>query len=281
MKDLTEKAMLVRLNISQWTARKHDKEATKAVETQFNAHDVGRFHKVLIAQEAIKVIQKVSNEARTYHYEKTLPWDDSGNRILTVGCFAEYSENMRKLRAKFEQVVNDFVDNYPALVQDAKQKLNGLFKESDYPQNVKRLFDYNVSINPLPLAADFRVSLQSNEVKEIQAEIEANTTKALQAAHQDIYRRLYETVGHMVEKLKDTKAIFRDSLITNLVDLCNLIPKLNIVEDINLDAIRQAIEQSLTNIQPDTLRENEFARKEVADNGDAILSAIGAMYESK
>ena len=59
----------------------------------------------------------------------------------------------------------------------------------------------------------------------------------------------------MAEKLADSDKIFRDSLINNLCDLCDLLPKLNITGDKNLDNMRKEIEQQLCRYMPENLRQ--------------------------
>lgn len=80
MNNLTEKAMLVRLSISQWTARKYDKKISREVASLHNtSSDAGRYNKVLIAKQAIEAIQKIVSESRTYHYINTLAWEGRNN----------------------------------------------------------------------------------------------------------------------------------------------------------------------------------------------------------
>ena len=72
--DLSDKAMLVRLTISQWSARKYDKSASQEIIVNHHAKpDAGRFNKLLVNQAEIKKIEKIANTARIYHYKVTLP----------------------------------------------------------------------------------------------------------------------------------------------------------------------------------------------------------------
>lgn len=280
--DLTTKAMLVKLSISQWTAKKHDKNATATVETHYAAHEAGRFNKVLVAQEAIKAVGKTANAARTFHYENTLPWTDEGYRILPATNFDKYSTEMRTLRADFDKAVEVFIADYPSLVSDARIRLNGLFNEADYPDtsNIHKKFSFGTEINPLPMGSDFRVSLNSQETDRIRSEIEARTQAGLEAAHNDLYRRLADVVKHMAEKLSDTDAIFRDSLVENVCDLVNLIPKLDITGDSQLEKLRKEAEEKLCRIPPDMLREDKATRLDTAKNAESILSAMAGMYQA-
>lgn len=70
MKNLAEKALLVTLNISQWSARKYDRKVTEEVNDTHQAKDAGRFNKLLIDKTHLDEIQKIVNEARHFHATK-------------------------------------------------------------------------------------------------------------------------------------------------------------------------------------------------------------------
>ena len=278
-KSLNEKAMLVRLNISQYTGKRKDKKATETVETVHGVNDVGKFFKETIKRDVLKEVQKVANEIRTFHYRNTLPWNDNGDRLLPVMNFEKYSEEMRLKRQQFEAVVETFCSQWDSLIDEARARLNGLFNENDYPRNVRKKFGYDIHINPIPIGNDFRVELNTDEVERIQAEIETRVTEALQNAQNDLYRRLYEAIAHLVERLTTKDAIFRDSIIGNLVELVELIPRLNVTGDTQLDTIRQMVEEKLCGIQPDILREDAEMKDTVVKEANAILEVLGGLYE--
>jgi hypothetical protein len=197
-----------------------------------------------------------------------------------VANFEKYSEEMRKHRATFEQAVNDFCANYDALVADAKLRLNGLFKQSDYPINIRGRFSWGIQITPIPVGSDFRVNMSDSELSAIQNDIENRTQDAMQTAHADLYRRLIEAVGHMADKLDTKDAIFRDSLVDNVAELCELLPRLNVVDDPNLEKMRQQVERKLCANGPDVLRNNEPLRQQTARDASAILTALESMYSN-
>jgi hypothetical protein len=76
---LSEKAMLVNLKISVWTARKFDPKVTQEIERSHNTRgDIGRFNKALVSLKSVKKYQVIAGEIRTFHYANTLPWGDEG-----------------------------------------------------------------------------------------------------------------------------------------------------------------------------------------------------------
>jgi len=86
---------------------------------------------------------------------------------------------------------------------------------------------------PLPDASDFRVSLGKEETERIQRQITATVQASLTVASRELWQRLYEAVSHMAERLSAYKVgeetvehPFRDTVVTNLVRLVDVLPKL-------------------------------------------------------
>ena len=134
---LKEKVMIVNLTISQWSARKYDAKASKEVEAAHNAREAGRFNKSLLQSDTLKEIGKVANQMRTLHYEKTLPWGDNGDRVLSTEIYFEYITQVGQLTLAFNQAAEQFVSEYTNLKEDAKLRLNTLYREDDYLLNGK------------------------------------------------------------------------------------------------------------------------------------------------
>lgn len=281
MQKLDEKAMLVKASISQWSARRHDKEATKTVEDKYNAVGVGRFNKVLMESAILKAINKKANEIRSFHYENTLPWNDEGWRIMPAKNFQYYSQKMRVHESEITSLFDAFSMSFNTLLNDAKLKLNGLFNPTDYPESVRDHFDFKVSVKPLPVGDDFRVDLPEAERTRIRNEINSETAQGLKAGHADLYKRLYEGIKHMAEKLSDSKSVFRDSLVNNLCEFCEMIPRLDMMDDPELEKIRREAEEKLCQFPAQTLRDKKIIRQDVANDAKTILDAMGALYDQQ
>ena len=274
---ISEKAMLARLSISVWSARRIDKTATAKVKEEYQtSNDAGRYNKALIATNALKKVQSAAGDARTFHYAQTLPWNDDGARILPAANFFAYSEGMRKHKAAFQAAVTEFLSEYPALVEDAKIRLNSLFVQSDYPsaENIVSKYSFETQVDPLPDASDFRVDLGDAEVSRIKAELDARSQQAQDAAMRDVWSRLHTAVSAMAERLSTPDAIFRDSLVGNIVELVDLLPRLNIAGDAELDRLTKEVSARLTAYEPDTLRTDKKTRQTVANDCAEIMNKM-------
>lgn len=286
---LARKAVLATLSISQWTARKLDKKITNEVNRQHNAtEDAGRYNKLLIEKQHIERLQKVANEARTFHYSRTLPWIDNGARVLPASLYLDYSRDIGKLKAEFAAAADDFAANFPAYIEARRRDLNGMFDPNDYPHpdEVRSRFTFDVGILPCPDAADFRVDIATEHLSEIEASVEERMKQALAEAMREPVNRIMEVVGRMAERLNAYKpapkaggkaeGVFRDSLVENVRELVGLLPAFNLTGERWLDDIAARIERDLCQEDADTLRENEAARKTVAAQAEAILADVQA-----
>lgn len=288
MCNLQEKAMLVSISISQWTARKKDREANQTVSQAYGSNEKnGHFSKDLIGRAALKDIQSLVNVARAYHQENTLPWKDEGQRILPAGKFFEYRQKIAGFIAEFEIRVNQFLDNYDDLVNQARIDLNGLFKETDYPpkEKVRNLFGFKFSVNPLADPDDFRIAISQEDEHFIRNQVKQDYKETIKAGMKDLFNRLYDVIGDLNKKMgeegRDGKSpIFRNSIIENVKELCDLLPGLNIAGDANLDNLTEEIKQKICSIEPDNLRKRRSMREKTKEETDQLLNRIAGYMGS-
>lgn len=274
---LTEKALLVTLNICQWSARKFDKKATDEVNHNHGSTDAGRFNKALVSRDHLQEIGKLANEARTFHYENTLPWGDNGERLLPSSNYFEYTQALAVFKNKFDGLVREFCKSYPLMIDEARRRLNGLFEERDYPANVADKFQVKTMFMPVPESADFRLNLNAQEVESLRGKIEDEIGRRFAAAQHDIYVRIADQLKRMHERLKDTEAVFRNTLFENLRELCDLLPRLNLANDPQITALTQELKQVYTD--PDAVRKDTRLRADKAAQVEDILTRMGGFLK--
>ena len=274
---LNNRAILITLGLSAYAPRKTDKRVTSQVLNQHGAgHDAGRWIKNLLPEAALKPIGELDSEIRRFHYQRTLPWTDDGRRILPTAAFDEYMTQMRSYRAAREIRVKGFLDNYDRYVQEAKRILNGTFDQSDYPDRftAQRRFGFRLDSVPVPSETDFRVSLADGDMDALRESVRSQVERAEQLARNDLLLRLAEPLAHMVNRLADGSAVFRDSLVENLREVASLIPALNVTGDPRIEALRAEITSKLCNFPAETLRTVEVIRGAVARDAQSILDKM-------
>jgi hypothetical protein len=276
--NLNDRALLVQLNVSQWTARKYDKSASKEVTTAHGAASAaGRFNKSLLPMnDKLDNIHKKTTLIRAKYYDNTLPWGMDGTMMLPTANYLNFMSEFRKERGEWNSLVQEFYDDYEQDMLDAQRILGSLYNHADYPSkaDLRAKFHMDMVVFPVP-SSDFRVAIGSEELSRIQQDVERRVKDAEQTALKDVWQRLYERVKHMAEKLADPKAIFRDSMLENTREICALLPRLNFSDDPNLEAMRQQVEASLLK-HPEALRNDPDLRQDTAAEAKKIMDAMGA-----
>lgn len=281
---VTSRAMLVDLTIKRWSASKTDKKVSKDVAQQYGSDEsMGHYSKRLVAKEALETISKIAQDASAAHRERTLPWMDGGARILSATGYFEYTQVMRAFETQWADAVKAFADNFSDYVYDAQSKLGGLFNDADYPDDVADRFSFGYQVLPIPDAADFRVALSDDERERIQRSIQESVDAATNEAMRDVANRIVDVLDKMIGKLSEyevtedgVKGIFRDSLIGNVRDLVDLLPTLNIANDVRMDAIVERLRTEVCSVSPDALRANPVAREVTVASAESILSDLSA-----
>lgn len=276
----TLNAAIVELNISTWTARKLDKQTSKEVKLSkgANSDDAARVNKNLLAgMDNLKRVTDFVALTRNEFYNLTLPWSDCGQRLVPMAQFFDLKKWINEKQDTFEQLVSEFLRDYPTLISAQAFQLGALFDRNEFPSvdDIAGKFRFRVGFLPLPTTGDFRVDAPKEIVAEMQAQYESMVQERVTQVSQELWARLHDTLKHMSDRLgyDDTgKArIFRDTLVTNAVDLCDLLKKLNVTNDPDLEKARASLESALLGINPDELR-RDGARDEVKLKVDTVLA---------
>ena len=276
-------AMLVEFNASVWTARKLDRSTTDEVVASKNAgaKDAARVNKHLLAgRTELDVVQQMIGRARAYVYDHTLPWSDSGLRLLPTTNFVVFAEKMNNFEDEFASLVAGFVNIYPSLITAQAMALGDMFKRDDYPtaNEIMTKFAFRVGYLPVPTAGDFRVDIGNAAQEELREKLNKMAEERVDAAMQDIRARLGEHLKRMSDRLttdyvqgEAKQRRFHDSLVDGALELCDLTKALNVVGDVSLEAARKELENALLGVSPQDLRKNEHVRQDTKKAVDAIL----------
>lgn len=277
-------AMLTEFNASVWTARKLDRSATEEIVTSKNAaaKDAARVNKSLLAgRSELEDIQSMIGRARQFVYDNTLPWSDSGLRLLPTVNFERFAAKMNAFEEEFAMMVQSFVDIYPTLITAQAMALGDMFKRDDFPtQNaIMTKFAFRVNYLPVPTAGDFRVDVGNAAMDDIKAKLERIAQERVDAAMQDVRSRLGDHLKRMSDRLttdyvggEAKQRRFHDSLVDGALELCDITKSLNVVGDLDLEAARKALEQALCGVDPKDLRKNEALRQDTKKAVDDILN---------
>ena len=257
MKKLSERALLFMYTRSAWGAKKNEKEVEREAEQKHGTKKgMVKATKFLLPEEALEEGNRAANEARAFLYEQTLPYDDKGWRLVTTKNYFDFTGKMQAKISAIENADKKFLAEYSRYRDQAKIDLNGLFKEEDYPtvEQIAKKFSATCRTIPLPDASNYPGDMQSI-IDDLSKDLAEREREVTDNAMHDVWNRLYKVVESASDALSDPDKTFRDTLITNIQDVCELLPRLNLTDDPDLERLRQEVQTKLTNINPEDLRQ--------------------------
>ena len=143
-KSLSSSAMLLDMNISVYTGRKQDKVTAEEVNLAKNTRSskAASVYKSLFVGDAdLEAINSHAGKVRTWLYSVTLPWSDSGTRLVPTKAFFDISHELSEHEKEFDRLVQQFVTNYGVKISSQAFKLGKLFNPVEYANGVFILVD--------------------------------------------------------------------------------------------------------------------------------------------
>ena len=282
---ITERAMLAAVHISVWTAVKHDRKVSREVAVQHGAHQgAGRYNKQLLhGAQKLEELRSLAGQIRQHFYKVTLPWSDEGFRLLPANFYFDLMARMREFEASFDVGVDAFLRVYPRYVEQVRPELNGLFREEDYPspEKLRAKFGVKLEVLPIPTGADFRVQMSAEEQARISREIDASVRESLMRGTEDLWKRMREVVARMVDRLNEPESRFHSSLVTNVLDLVEILPRLNVSGDADLNCLAEHIRQRLCNHSARELKKHDLLRLTTSADAANIVAEMDGVLRDR
>lgn len=233
MKQLNEKALLVKLTRRKANLVRRDTEAEAIIQQQMgDASLVVNSRLFRDKQNPINQIMAAFDELYTYHKRHTLPYIDVGPRIVPTAQYFEYASVMREKLAAVEELMDRYMPDYDKYVDldilyRNQGQAVGRARIADYPtkDQFRAAMSADLRFQPLPDKAHFLYDISEEDV----AAFERSLEEAATTARNDVIWRMLEPLKHLAETLKHPigstdpetgkrLGIFRDSTVENVIE---------------------------------------------------------------
>jgi hypothetical protein len=111
--------------------------------------------------------------------------------------------------------------------------------------------------------------------------IDENVRQSLQKGTEDLWVRLKGVISHLIERLNEPESRFHASLVTNIGDLVDLLPRLNVNQDEELNHFAEEIKSRLCGFTARDLKKNEILRAATANDAAQILGEMDAVLRER
>jgi hypothetical protein len=227
---------------------------------------------------AYRAVAAVRSEASGYWRTVTLPFPEAGIRLLPQNSLGLFANTMQTYRERLQEAARELAAQYDAIKSEAQRRLGTLFNASDYPGTLDGLFDMEWSVVPIE-PPQYLVALNPEVFQAEQARVRERFESAVELAEQSFAGELQKLVSHLAERLTGLHdgqpKVFRDSAVENLRDFFERFRRLNIRSSPELDALVEQAQQTITGIEPQTLRDSNRLRQMVARDFEQIQARVG------
>lgn len=274
-------SMLLDLTISVYTGRRTDRQTAQEITKSKGAgsRSATSVNKFLFAgDQDLADINRWAAHARDRVARITLPWDDSGTRLLPTESFFDATHELDELKKEFDRRVEVFLASYDAKISNAAFALGRLFDRSEYltENEVRRRFNFSYTFSPVPSSGDFRVDIPQEALEQVKSTFTKHTQKRVEEAIGDVTTRLYEVIRTMQHKCttpeEGPRPRIYETTLTQALELCDIAKSLNIFKDPAIESVRAELESALSGVDITTLRESTEVRESVKSKMDALLA---------
>jgi hypothetical protein len=233
---LSDRAILVKLTIRRAALTRRDDQVTNAIQQQYGDNSLSAFTKLFRADSSpVYHIMRMVNEVYTYHKTNTLPYMDSGPRILPSVNYLDYTQEMRAKIANVEAELRKWMPHYDQLVLDDVLfrnggQPNGRASVGDYPSasDFEARMSFDLRFQPMPDKKHFLFDLSDADEQAFDRALDEAATLAAN----DTVVRMLDPLNKLVARLDEYKGEkgqrFHDSVLQNVLEGCRMARKLAI-----------------------------------------------------
>lgn len=277
---LQSSAMILRLHISTYTGRKADKKTREEVVADKGAKSksAASVYKSLFAGDAdLDAINTFQAKARKRIADITVPWSDSGDRLVSTRNYFAVAKELSSLNTEFDDLVDVFASGYSTKISSSAFALGDLFDRSEYPpvEEIRNKFKFSYSFEPVPTHNDFRVDLQNEAIETLRSQYESVSEQRLKAAMQDVWSRVIDEATRLRDKLivpeEGSRPRIFETTFDGFKDLIDSLDALNITRDAELDSVRVNLKNTLETVDIKSIRESDEVRNAVRNKMQSVL----------
>ena len=284
---LQQRMAAVRLSFTWLGVRKTltAEQKAQAAET-FGAQDsfLSAGKKLLdTSHQAFRDVTAVRGQIQSYFKNASLPYPEHGIRLVRQDRVTKFVDQLAEYRNLLSEAVTELDLHYDELQKTARRRLGTLYNPQDYPSSLCGLFSVDwdfPSIEP----PDYLRQISPDLYEQEQARVVARFEEAVRLAEEAFTGELAKLVSHLVERMSGASdgkpKVFRDASVTNLHEFFERFRTLSVRSDADLERLVDQAQQLLQGVEPQTLRQNQSARQQLATQLSAVQSTLdGLMIE--
>jgi hypothetical protein len=234
------------------------------------------------------VKETISKFTEVYNYVKnnTVPWT-TGVDMLNIDHYMDFTGELRPLVDEAYKSIDTLCTHWDEEVKADLDRLSeialakgkpNLANAEDYPDvdELRSRFGIQIRYMPVPTTGDFRVGISDEDKETLQQQLDDAEVNA----NKHVLNSMIEPMKSAIKKLSvpigTDGSVFRDTLITNMVDVAERMNKINISDDANMQVQIDDLSElvSTLTLGKDVLRSSQSSREHAVTVLNGLVSQM-------
>ena len=233
-----------------------------------------------VRHPAFRALTALRSRIVSYWRGLTLPYVEPGVRLIRQDDIEAFVHVLEGFRDELSQAETELDSAYESMKEDARTRLGQLFSAKDYPSEIRGLFAVDWDF-PAVEPPSYLMRLSPDLYAQEQQRIAQRFEEAVRLAEEAFIGEFAKLVSHLSERLGSSEdgqtKVFRDSAVSNLVDFFERFRKLNVQSNAQLDELVEQAQQLVSGVKPQSLRDNDGLRQQVATQLAQVQSVLDGL----
>lgn len=283
-KDIFRKACLLQLSTSVWQCSRVLNQAVLAEKTGRGIQDMSwlRGRKYLINTELLGPVKTAVQQAGNMIRRASLPFPLTGIYMIPKESLNQVDERLQGFQTRFWSKVDDFEALYEVAREEAREVLKDLFDESEYPEKIRRKFNFEWRYLTLGVPGKTSIltpALYEREKEKFQKLMDETRELAVTALREEFAG----IVTHLVERLDHNchgkGRTISGSMFNRLNQFMDDLGSKNLFGDSQLAELAQEARAVISGVNPSGIKYSESIRERVHNDMINIKTIIDASIE--
>ena len=149
---------------------------------------------------SFRAVTAVRSRAVNYWKGMSLPYPESGIRLIRQDSVDDFNRQMIRLRSELEEAVVDLGDHFEELMTAARRRLGSLYSATDYPASLQGMFAVSwefPAVEPPEYLRRLNPTLYEQECERVRSRFD-EAVRLAEAAFVDEFAQL---VAHLTDRL--------------------------------------------------------------------------------
>ena len=201
----------------------------------------------------------------------------AGMHILPAALVGSFMEENNKFLLRKQNIWNQWVaEQWPYWSSTAKERMGKFYDAADFPtlEDCMERFICNVSVLPLADSDKWnRITIIAPALADMMRQRQdAAVEKVVKETHKKLWEDVMAPLNHVVEMLGKDKTRLHQTLIDNVISICDLVPAYNEVHnDTRLDELASKTKEAFSKIDIELLRQSAEVRAKVIEETKQLI----------